>query len=83
MDRNIICVCFFYSDSTIIDKDINLNLASFLIERACANSSLANYLYWYLLIECEDQDTRMKQDGLVRDMYLTVMKTFSQTLAKG
>lgn len=65
------------------ETDIKGNLASFLIERACGNSALANYLYWYLLIECEDQDTRVKQDGVVRDMYLTVMKTFSQTLAKG
>ncbi|KAK9745841.1 Phosphatidylinositol 3- and 4-kinase [Popillia japonica] len=59
------------------------DLASFLIKRACRNSSLANYFYWYLLIECEDQEHGIKQDGLVRDMYLTVMKTFSQTLARG
>lgn len=59
------------------------DLASFLIKRACRNSSLANYFYWYLLIECEDQEHGVKQDGLVRDMYLTVMKTFSQTLARG
>lgn len=38
------------------------DLASFLIYRACKNSTLANYFYWYLLIECEDQETTVKQD---------------------
>ncbi len=32
----------------------NGGLAAFLIERACQNSTIANYLYWYLMIECED-----------------------------
>lgn len=72
-----------FSDDISNSADAKLNLASFLIQRACANSSLANYFYWYLLIECEDQDTTVKQDRVVREMYLTVMKTFSKTLAKG
>ncbi|XP_060525937.1 phosphatidylinositol 3-kinase catalytic subunit type 3 isoform X2 [Cylas formicarius] len=59
------------------------DLASFLVHRACKNFTLANYFYWYLLLECEDQETTVKQDEEVRGMYLTVMKTFSQTLAKG
>ncbi|XP_066993314.2 phosphatidylinositol 3-kinase catalytic subunit type 3 isoform X2 [Anabrus simplex] len=59
------------------------DLATFLIHRACQNSTLANYFYWYLLIECEDQEPAVKQDSKVREMYLTVMKTFSQTLLKG
>ena len=29
-------------------------LAQFLIYRACRNDVLANYLYWYLVIECEE-----------------------------
>ena len=29
-------------------------LVQFLIERACRNDVLANYLYWYLVIECEE-----------------------------
>nr|CAH7728751.1 unnamed protein product [Callosobruchus chinensis] len=64
------------------EEDVQ-DLASFLIHRACKNFTLANYFYWYLLIECEDQEPNMKQDVEVRDMYLTVMKTFSQTLARG
>lgn len=59
------------------------DLATFLIHRACQNSTLANYFYWYLLIECEDQDPAVKQDTKVKDMYITVMKRFSQTLSKG
>nr|XP_022907731.1 phosphatidylinositol 3-kinase catalytic subunit type 3 isoform X2 [Onthophagus taurus] len=61
------------------------DLASFLISRACKNSSLANYFYWYLLIECGDQENveKKKEANLVRDTYVTVMKTFSQTLARG
>ncbi|XP_026727601.1 phosphatidylinositol 3-kinase catalytic subunit type 3 isoform X2 [Trichoplusia ni] len=58
-----------------------LSLASFLISRACSNSVVANYLYWYLLIECEDHDT--SRGGAARHMYLAVMRTFSQRLAKG
>lgn len=64
-------------------ENSNQDLATFLIQRACQNSTLANYFYWYLLIECEDQEPAVKQDSKVRDMYLTVMKTFSQTLLKG
>ncbi|XP_028131166.1 phosphatidylinositol 3-kinase catalytic subunit type 3 isoform X2 [Diabrotica virgifera virgifera] len=68
------------------DEEEVQDLASFLIHRACKNFSLANYFYWYLLLECEDQDTNLRQDvadEAVRNMYLTVMKTFSQTLARG
>ncbi|GBP18681.1 Phosphatidylinositol 3-kinase catalytic subunit type 3 [Eumeta japonica] len=65
------------------NNEERLNLASFLVQRACNNPSLANYLYWYVLIECEDRDVPGRQDAAIRNMYLTVMKTFSQTLAKG
>lgn len=63
-----------------------MDLASFLINRACQNSTLANYFYWYLLIECEDQiepAIAAKQDTRIREMYVTVMKTFSTTLFQG
>lgn len=63
-----------------------MDLASFLITRACQNSMLANYFYWYLSIECEDQidpAISVKQDTRVREMYVTVMKMFSMTLAQG
>nr|CAD7439167.1 unnamed protein product [Timema bartmani] len=51
----------------------HMDLATFLIQRACQNSTLANYFYWYLLIECEDQEPAVKQDSKVRDMYLTTL----------
>jgi len=59
------------------------NLAGFLIQRACKNPTLANYFYWYLSIECEDQETIRKQDERVREMYVTVLKTFLRTLSIG
>lgn len=43
-------------------REEDIHLASFLIQRACKNSALANYFYWYLLIECEDQEPTIKQD---------------------
>ncbi|VVC86854.1 unnamed protein product [Leptidea sinapis] len=55
------------------------SLAHFLISRACVNTVVANYLYWYLLIECEASETG-REDA--RDMYLAVMKTFSHRLAR-
>jgi phosphatidylinositol 3-kinase len=59
------------------------DLATFLIQRACRNSTLANYLYWYLSIECEEQETIRKQDERVRSMYVTVLETFMRTLSTG
>lgn len=59
------------------------DLATFLIQRACKNSTLANYLFWYLSIECEDHETIRKQDERVREMYVTVLKIFVRTLSTG
>lgn len=56
------------------------NLAMFLIQRACRNPTLSNYLYWYLYIECESHDTVRKQDEKVKHMYDTVLKIFKRTL---
>lgn len=59
------------------------DLASFLINRACCNPTLANYLYWYLCIECESQETVRKQDEQVKNMYGKVLKTFKRKLMLG
>ncbi|XP_035720782.1 phosphatidylinositol 3-kinase catalytic subunit type 3-like [Vespa mandarinia] len=67
-------------------RDTVMDLTSFLITRACQNSTLANYFYWYLSIECEDQSDPVitaKQDTRVREMYIAVMKMFSTMLANG
>ncbi|XP_045501479.1 phosphatidylinositol 3-kinase catalytic subunit type 3 [Colias croceus] len=79
------------SDSTIQTLEDNADfsptepgeqsLASFLISRACHNSALANYLYWYLLVECEDGEAPRPLP--TRGMYLAVMRTLSHRLAKG
>lgn len=67
-------------------QDCLMDLASFLITRTCQNTTLANYFYWYLCIECEDQNDpsiSAKQDTRVKEMYITVMSMFSTMLAQG
>ncbi|XP_037812204.1 phosphatidylinositol 3-kinase catalytic subunit type 3 [Lucilia sericata] len=59
------------------------NLATFLIQRACKNPTLANYLYWYLSIEVEDQESIRKQDERVHEMYDMVLKMFMKVLENG
>ncbi|XP_058251296.1 phosphatidylinositol 3-kinase catalytic subunit type 3 isoform X1 [Hemibagrus wyckioides] len=63
-------------------ENLEQDLCTFLISRACKNSTLANYLYWYVIVECEDQDT-LQRDPKTHDMYLNVMRRFSQALLKG
>jgi len=60
-------------------------LAQFLIERACRNSVIANYFYWYLMIECEDhEDTAtMRDQEREKEMYLSVLKRFKVALKSG
>ncbi|RMX58215.1 hypothetical protein pdam_00000159 [Pocillopora damicornis] len=60
------------------DTEEGSDLASFLILRACRSDTLANYFYWYLFVECnEGKDTKEAE------MYLNVMRRFSQALMKG
>uniref|UniRef100_A0A8C5A7K9 Phosphatidylinositol 3-kinase catalytic subunit type 3 n=1 Tax=Gadus morhua TaxID=8049 RepID=A0A8C5A7K9_GADMO len=66
------------ADSDSTEQD----LCTFLISRACKNSTLANYLYWYVIVECEDQDTQQR-DPKTHEMYINVMRRFSQALLKG
>ncbi|KAK4291772.1 hypothetical protein Pmani_033777 [Petrolisthes manimaculis] len=67
----------------LAEMDTERDLASFLIHRATRNSTLANYLYWYLLVECEDQEPGLKHDAKVREMYLWVLKRFRLALQQG
>ncbi|KAL0278800.1 UNVERIFIED_CONTAM: hypothetical protein PYX00_000504 [Menopon gallinae] len=72
------------NDQLITDFDTEgCDLATFLIERASQNTTLANYFYWYLIIECEEQENNGKQDTRVRDIYVNVLKMFSEKLHKG
>lgn len=65
--------------STTTSKHEGLDdLASFLISRACKSDCLANYFYWYLVVEC--QEGRQTREG---SMYLNVMRRFSHELMKG
>uniref|UniRef100_H2YNJ1 Phosphatidylinositol 3-kinase catalytic subunit type 3 n=1 Tax=Ciona savignyi TaxID=51511 RepID=H2YNJ1_CIOSA len=51
-----------------------LDLATFLIQRACRNSYLANYFYWYLLVECEESEGTDAERKKIGDMYITVLR---------
>lgn len=71
------------SNTLMNSKSYQCDLTTFLIQRACKNSTLANYFYWYLSIECEDHETIRKQDERVKEMYMTVLKIFWKTLEAG
>ncbi|GAB1609342.1 phosphatidylinositol 3-kinase catalytic subunit type 3-like [Argonauta hians] len=60
-----------------------MDLATFLISRACNNNKLANYFYWYLSVEVSDQASSTKEGETENSMYLYVMKRFSHALIKG
>ncbi|XP_065671511.1 phosphatidylinositol 3-kinase catalytic subunit type 3 isoform X3 [Hydra vulgaris] len=61
-----------------VKNEEELDLASFLVTRACTNDKIANFFYWYLLVECKD-----KRDQKVTDIYLNIMRRFSKALLKG
>ncbi|XP_054160605.1 phosphatidylinositol 3-kinase catalytic subunit type 3-like [Oppia nitens] len=83
------------------DNELNKkeeNLATFLISRACTNDNLANYFFWYLMVECEDgqytdtpphtyvmTNNNNNTNELIRvsDMYVIMMRRFSLRLSKG
>lgn len=56
------------------------SLASFLITRATRNFVLANYLYWYLMVECDDQSTNQPREH--RKLFDKVAFKFMSKLAE-
>jgi hypothetical protein len=44
-------------------------LAQFLIRRACASKTLANFLFWYLRVEADSDDTSLFETVLCALMY--------------
>ncbi|XP_076443450.1 phosphatidylinositol 3-kinase catalytic subunit type 3-like isoform X2 [Babylonia areolata] len=57
-----------------------MDLATFLITRACNNPLVANYFFWYLTVECEEDSQPRYEEA--REMYVCVMKRFSNILKK-
>ena len=57
-----------------------VDLATFLISRASHNLSLANYFYWYLMVESEDHEN--EKETATKEMYYVVFKRFSSELVK-
>jgi len=58
--------------------DAPIDLATFLIFRACNNFELASNLYWYLMVECEDDGTPATANNASKtshkDMYSAVIR---------
>ena len=71
------------TDPATAIKAESMDLATFLIEQACADEIFANYFFWYLMVECEDAQSSVKsteRDSRTNELYMTVMKRFSQKL---
>ncbi|KAG9255466.1 kinase-like domain-containing protein [Emericellopsis atlantica] len=56
------------------------SLARFLVQRAAANFMLGNYLYWYLMVECDDHSPIQGAD--TRELYRKVAYEFMLELEK-
>ncbi|XP_005106443.1 phosphatidylinositol 3-kinase catalytic subunit type 3 [Aplysia californica] len=69
------------SEVQLSTLDQEMDLASFLISRSCKNPVVANYFYWYLVVECEDQTDILNEE--VTEMYKAVFKRFIHALLKG
>lgn len=68
------------SEMQLSTLDQEMDLASFLISRACKNPVVANYFHWYLVVETEEQEG-VKEE--IIDMYKAVLKRFGNALSKG
>uniref|UniRef100_A0A224Z169 Phosphatidylinositol 3-kinase catalytic subunit type 3 n=1 Tax=Rhipicephalus zambeziensis TaxID=60191 RepID=A0A224Z169_9ACAR len=72
----------FQQEPFQLSSESDCDLATFLINKACTSDALANYFYWYLYVETDDQDSVVK-DSKVKEMYTNVMKRFMHRLQKG
>ncbi|CAF3394201.1 unnamed protein product [Rotaria sp. Silwood1] len=70
------------SDSTYSDptksSSLEVDLSTFLIQRACEKPVVANYLFWYAYVECENNSS--SKDKAISDIYQAFVKRLSMTL---
>ncbi|CAF3762751.1 unnamed protein product [Rotaria magnacalcarata] len=70
------------SDSSSIDSTKSccplIDLSTFLIQRACEKPIIANYLFWYAYVECENNSS--SKDKITSDMYEAFVERLSITL---
>jgi len=64
---------------SLVKSDAPIDLATFLIHRACNNFVLASNLYWYLMVECEDDGSTTVNSSTIgapshKDMYSAVIR---------
>uniref|UniRef100_T1KKC8 Phosphatidylinositol 3-kinase catalytic subunit type 3 n=1 Tax=Tetranychus urticae TaxID=32264 RepID=T1KKC8_TETUR len=88
-------LAFDSSDAAIYpsDKMKDMDLATFLIEKAASDDILANFFYWYLVVECEDfygyctagssSGNPPCKDQKVSNMYNFVLRRFLDRLYAG
>ncbi|CAF1302350.1 unnamed protein product [Adineta steineri] len=55
-----------------------IDLSTFLIQRACEKPIIANYLFWYAYVECENNSSF--KDKAISDMYQSFVERLSVTL---
>ncbi|CAF1247836.1 unnamed protein product [Adineta steineri] len=55
-----------------------IDLSTFLIQRACEKPVIANYLFWYSYVECENNTTA--KDKATSDMYQAFVEKLLMTL---
>uniref|UniRef100_A0AAQ5Y4H2 Phosphatidylinositol 3-kinase catalytic subunit type 3 n=1 Tax=Amphiprion ocellaris TaxID=80972 RepID=A0AAQ5Y4H2_AMPOC len=71
------------SDDSTLDRSVlgcyNIIL---LWQRICVFKKKKSFFHRYVIVECEDQDTQQR-DPKTHEMYLNVMRRFSQALLKG
>ncbi|KAF7559360.1 hypothetical protein G7046_g4804 [Stylonectria norvegica] len=68
------------SADSAADSTQDSSLACFLIQRAALNFMLGNYLYWYLMVECDDNSPEQGADN--RNIYKKVAYEFMVELVK-
>ncbi|CAF1030237.1 unnamed protein product [Adineta ricciae] len=70
------------SDSTSSDSSKSslpeVDLSTFLIQRACEKPVVANYLFWYAYVECENNSS--SKDKTTSEMYQTFVNRLLLTL---
>uniref|UniRef100_A0A3Q1GHA4 Phosphatidylinositol 3-kinase catalytic subunit type 3 n=1 Tax=Acanthochromis polyacanthus TaxID=80966 RepID=A0A3Q1GHA4_9TELE len=68
------------SDDSTLDSSVN-HTVSVSLEFVCGKKT-PSFFHRYVIVECEDQDTQQR-DPKTHEMYLNVMRRFSQALLKG
>lgn len=89
LDDNVVDVDTVKNDQNLGETDTDL--ATFLISTACKDAIIANYLWWYVKVECDSYATtyeagsqhQQEEGKRIREMYKVVLYRLSRALSKG